>query len=244
MAKNMLSGDLMTLSEMADYLKVAEKTVLRMIQKKEIPCVKIASQWRFDRGLIDQWILSRMNSAETDELTRLILDDPDTVPLSRLIPEKYILTGLDATDREEILHSLVTPLFKEGLVHDIDEYTERLLERENMMPTTLGRGIAMPHIRNPRENLSGTPAIVMGICPGGIAFAPGSSELTYVFFLIYTNSEIAHLRIIGKLNAFLRNFVKFNEFLTAQSPKDISRVLLKYQKTDINLSVNEQKVVR
>ena len=46
MDNKVLSGNLMTLSEIANYLKVAEKTVLRMIQKDEIPCVKIASQWR------------------------------------------------------------------------------------------------------------------------------------------------------------------------------------------------------
>ncbi|HEB11433.1 MAG TPA: DNA-binding protein, partial [Spirochaetales bacterium] len=46
--------DIMTLSEVAQYLKLAEKTVLRMVHRGSIPAVKIASQWRFLRSVINE----------------------------------------------------------------------------------------------------------------------------------------------------------------------------------------------
>ena len=52
-------------------------------------------------------------------------------------------------------------------------------------------------------------------------------NLFICFFLIYTNNDVAHLRIISKINGFLRNIVDFNEFLTAETPKEVMRVLLK-----------------
>ncbi|NBB74869.1 MAG: PTS transporter subunit EIIA, partial [Bacteroidetes bacterium] len=55
--------DVMTLAEAAGYLKVAERTVLRMVHSGEIPCVKVGGQWRFLRTVIDDWLLSRMNFA-------------------------------------------------------------------------------------------------------------------------------------------------------------------------------------
>ena len=177
-----LSGELMTLSETAEYLKVAEKTVLRLIHKKEIPSVKIASQWRFDRGLVDRWILSRMNVSDPDGLTELILKDPDSVPISRLIKEEFIIPGLTPGTRENVLNQLVRPLFETGMVNAPEEYTGRLIERENMMSTSLGRGVAMPHIRNPKENSSSIPAVVLGICREGTQFIAGSNELVYLFF--------------------------------------------------------------
>ena len=54
---------IMTLQEIAGYLKVSEKTILRMVQSGELPGVKISNQWRFVRGVIDEWLSRRMFSA-------------------------------------------------------------------------------------------------------------------------------------------------------------------------------------
>lgn len=227
MEKKSFSDNLMTLAEIASYLKVAEKTVLRMIQKDEIPCVKIASQWRFDRKMIDEWIFSKMKKTKTDELTNLMQKDPDAVPLSRLTDEKFILVDLDPAEHHDFLKNLSKPLVEAGLVDDHERFVEKLISRESMISTALGNGIAMPHIRNPQENTSSTPVIVVGICPEGIEYNAPDKKPVHLFFLIYTNNEIAHLRIISKLNIFLRNSADINEFLTAKTPKDIIKILIK-----------------
>ncbi|HUT25134.1 MAG TPA: helix-turn-helix domain-containing protein [Sumerlaeia bacterium] len=49
---------LLTIEEVADYLKVSPKTVYRMIQRKEIPCYKVANQWRFKWSVIQDWMES------------------------------------------------------------------------------------------------------------------------------------------------------------------------------------------
>ena len=227
MDNNSFSGNLLTLAEIANYLKVAEKTVLRMIQKDEIPCVKIASQWRFDKKLIDEWIHSKMHKIHTDELTLLMQSDPDCVPLSRLTDEHFILLNMKKGSAEDFLKDLSKPLVEAGMVENHERFVEKLISREKMISTALGGGIAMPHIRNPKENTSHRPAIVVGICPEGMEYNAPDDEPVKLFFLIYTNNEIAHLRIISKLNTFLRNFAEFNDFLTAESPKDVIRLLLK-----------------
>ena len=38
---------IMTLAEMADYLKVARRSLLKMAERGDIPATKVASQWRF-----------------------------------------------------------------------------------------------------------------------------------------------------------------------------------------------------
>lgn len=47
---------LMTLSQLAEYLQLGKSTVYKMVQKGEIPGIKIANQWRFDKKEIDEWI--------------------------------------------------------------------------------------------------------------------------------------------------------------------------------------------
>jgi len=47
---------LMTLSQLAEYLQLGKSTVYKMVQKGEIPGIKIANQWRFKKEDIDKWL--------------------------------------------------------------------------------------------------------------------------------------------------------------------------------------------
>lgn len=52
----MSNDEILTLKEVAQLLKVAEKTVYTMAQNKELPAFKVRGQWRFRREAIDRWI--------------------------------------------------------------------------------------------------------------------------------------------------------------------------------------------
>lgn len=51
-----MSDEILTLPEVAQLLKVAEKTVHSMAQKGLLPAFKVGGQWRFKRADLDQWI--------------------------------------------------------------------------------------------------------------------------------------------------------------------------------------------
>ena len=51
-----MPDEILTLPEVAQLLKVADKTVYTMAQNGEIPSFKIRGQWRFKRLDIDAWI--------------------------------------------------------------------------------------------------------------------------------------------------------------------------------------------
>lgn len=51
-----MPDEILTLPEVAQLLKVAEKTVYTMAQKGELPAFKVRGQWRFKRADLDQWI--------------------------------------------------------------------------------------------------------------------------------------------------------------------------------------------
>ncbi len=50
---------IMTLEEVAKYLRVHKSTVYRMAREGTIPSTKVANQWRFKKARIDQWLLER-----------------------------------------------------------------------------------------------------------------------------------------------------------------------------------------
>ena len=51
-----MPDEILTLPEIAQLLKVAEKTVYTMAQRGEIPAFKVRGQWRFKLSDLEQWI--------------------------------------------------------------------------------------------------------------------------------------------------------------------------------------------
>jgi excisionase family DNA binding protein len=51
-----MSDDVLTIREVAEYLKVTEKTVYTLAQQRRIPSFKVGGRWRFRREDIGAWI--------------------------------------------------------------------------------------------------------------------------------------------------------------------------------------------
>ncbi len=59
--------DIMTVKELADYLKIAEKTAYRFASEGKVPGFKVGSAWRFKKEEIDAWIKRQSEAAATQE---------------------------------------------------------------------------------------------------------------------------------------------------------------------------------
>jgi excisionase family DNA binding protein len=49
-------GEILTIKEVAEYLKVTDRTIYRLAGAKKIPAFKVGGTWRFSRADIDEWI--------------------------------------------------------------------------------------------------------------------------------------------------------------------------------------------
>lgn len=59
-------GGILTIKEVAEYLKVTERTIYRLAAAKQIPAFKVGGSWRFSRADIDRWIKQQsMEGLET-----------------------------------------------------------------------------------------------------------------------------------------------------------------------------------
>jgi excisionase family DNA binding protein len=58
---------IMTIGEVADYLKVTERTIYRLAGAKQIPAFKVGGSWRFPRADIDTWIRQQAATAQRTE---------------------------------------------------------------------------------------------------------------------------------------------------------------------------------
>lgn len=56
----------MTLEELAAYLKLPKSTTYKLVQEGRIPGQKLGKQWRFGKQAIDQWLNNEQNSKVGD----------------------------------------------------------------------------------------------------------------------------------------------------------------------------------
>lgn len=52
---------LMTIDDLAGYLKVSRRTIYEWLKHNKIPAVKLVGQWRFQKERIDEWMCKQMN---------------------------------------------------------------------------------------------------------------------------------------------------------------------------------------
>lgn len=52
----MINSGLMTIEDLAEYLKVTRRTIYEWLKHNKIPAVKLVGQWRFRKEKIDAWL--------------------------------------------------------------------------------------------------------------------------------------------------------------------------------------------
>jgi excisionase family DNA binding protein len=218
---------IMTLSEMSDYLKIAKRSLLRMARRGDIPATKVASQWRFMRSVVDDWLISRMKALPDRELETLIESDKLPLPLSAVLRPELVRLDIEDTGKEAVLELLTELLVREKLLdEDATSFRKKLSEREEMVSTAIFPGIAIPHFRKPEECPIPEPRIVVGISRTGVDFNSLDGQPTYLFFLICANQVILHLKIIAELALIFRRPNLVEKLKNSRDPRQVLEVLL------------------
>lgn len=67
-----MNDEILTIKEVAEYLKVNERTIYRLAANGEIPAFKVGNSWRFKRAELEAWIAAqqgdrRATGAEGDQ---------------------------------------------------------------------------------------------------------------------------------------------------------------------------------
>jgi excisionase family DNA binding protein len=50
------ANDILTLEEVAAYLRLTPQTIYKWAQEKRIPGAKLGKEWRFRKSIIDRWL--------------------------------------------------------------------------------------------------------------------------------------------------------------------------------------------
>ena len=214
-----MSDDILTIEEVAKYLRVSERTVYDWAQKGEIPAGKIGTVWRFKKDEIEKWENERLTSS---------LKNP---PVTNLVQVKNILSPdrivlLNHSTKHDALVALAEVLGTAPQIKNRNELTVEILKREELMSTAIGRGIAIPHVR-----LSSVTDLVMavGICRSDIIdFQTIDDVPVRLLFMIAAayNQHAYYLQTLSFFSTKLKNPALKDGLLAAQTPLDAYNLLI------------------
>lgn len=60
-------NEILTIEEVAAYLRLTPQTIYKWAQEKRIPAVKLGKEWRFRKSILDRWIDDQILGRETDD---------------------------------------------------------------------------------------------------------------------------------------------------------------------------------
>ncbi len=196
-----LADRLMTARQVAAYLNVNERTVLKLVSEGALPGVKIGNQWRFRKAMLDTWLDDQMLGVAPQHIEvgtaarapRRMLDLASCFQPGHVIPE------LEASTKIGVVEELATLANRLGLVRDKNWFVGALIERENIMPSAVGNGVAFLHTRYRHPEQVVRPFMVLGRSRGGVDFDALDGRPTHLFFVLGLKFYELHIPWLAKL---------------------------------------------
>ncbi len=119
-----------------------------------------------------------------------------------LTPERIV--RLPPSDKEGCLSQMVSVLSQAPDIQDPDALLKAIVERENILSTGIGFGIAVPHAKIPSVARF---VMALGICKDGIDFDSMDGEPVHIVVMIAgpDGQQDQYLRILARVTLLLRN---------------------------------------
>jgi len=221
-----MDDQLMTAKQLAAYLNVNERTVLKLVADGALPGVKVGNQWRFRKAMIDTWLDDQMlgvlpRQVDTPPLQRSPTSRVELLELASCFQPEHVISALSATTKTTVIEELAARAHELGLVRDRTWFVGALIERENVMPSALAGGIAFLHTlrRNPEQ--VARPFMVLGRSSKGIDFDALDGKPTHLFFVLGLKYEELHLPWLHKLSQMFARDQSVKTILEAGDTKAV-----------------------
>ncbi len=213
-----MDDDILTIEEVARYLRVSERTVYDWAQKGEIPSGKIGTVWRFKKTEIERWVNERLSSNRSSSVFT-------AVQIQNILSPDRILF-LNYAKKRDALVSLAENLAGSTQIKSRQELVAEILRREDLMSTAIGRGIAIPHVR-----LSSVTDLVVSVGVSQVDIIDFQSlddvpvRLLFMIAAAY-NQHAYYLQTLSFFSSKLKNNLLRSALVAAKTPQEVYTLLI------------------
>jgi PTS system nitrogen regulatory IIA component len=193
----------LTRHAVAQSLDLPLSTLDRWVRQGRIPIQRSGEEFEFRESSLRKWAASHHLPFKPPDTAE---ERFETLPLERLEPVMrrggvfYELSGDSAA---EVLASAVAVI--PGIESaDRADLLTRLMDRETLTSTGIGRGIAIPHPRTPLDSLV-TPSITTCFLEKPVDFNAIDDRPVFVLFILLSTSVKVHLHLLSRLSFGVRS---------------------------------------
>lgn len=230
------------IKDVAELLNVSETTIRRWLAEGKIPAYRLHHQYRFSRIEIENWVMSMKQGkgqmlATKEEMGEKLKKMAGTQQFSllRAVNKGVVLEGVPGNTKEEVIRNAMKEIAKE-LNLDADVIADLLLDRENMMPTSLGRGVGVPHTRDflLKEGFD-VVAIVYPKKP--IPYGSLDNIDVHTLFFLFACEDKRHLHLLAKIAHLITDPAGYN-FVKSRPAKPLVLDFIKKWESNLNPAVS------
>ena len=209
---------IMTLDEVAKYLRVSERTVYEWASKGELPGGKLGTSWRFKRDDIEKWVSHKLSP-------RIHLPSSDFPSLSAILkPERTVL--LHSTTKEAALNQLIDLCTDIPNLSNRAELADAVFKREQLMSTGIGLSIAVPHVRlNSIHEIN----VAFGVNESGIKDYDSLDNIPVRIIVLIVAGRDQHtdyIQTLSRISRLLKNPLIRERLFEAKSSSEIYKIVI------------------
>lgn len=222
------------IKDVAELLQVSEKTIRRWVDDEKIPNYRINDQFRFSLMEIENWLMHSQSVHPDfgsyqrcgDQIFPVISRNEKEVPkgglqqfsLYRAIHKGGVYSDIPG-DTKEMLICGTMDCIASSFGMDAEVLSDLLLDREELMPTALNQGIAVPHTRD--FLLPGPFDVVVVVFPEKpIEYGALDGKPVHTLFFLFSSCDKRHLHLLAKL-AHLSSHSEACDLLRLKPSKDM-----------------------
>ncbi len=131
---------------------------------------------------------------------------------------------LKGQTKNDVLYEMAKAAVNESIHEDVETLYDELLDRERLMSTGIGIGIAVPHTRCPETE---TFTVAIGRSAEGVRFDSLDGQPVHLVILIIApgNDRREYLQLLAKVVMKLKDREFFQKLMDAPTPGDIYDII-------------------
>lgn len=200
----------LTISQVSQCLNLPLSTLERWIRQGRIPVSKKGGTCVFRRSVLEKWALNHNLPFSLPEENTKPDDEAKPETLLSAMTRGGVLHQISGNDEDTVLKAAVDQMeFLSDAVRA--ELYDKLLERERLTSTGIGKGVAIPHPRAPLTENADHPRITTCFLEKPVSFRAVDDKPVFVLFILLSASTKTHLHLLSRLAFCVRNnaFVEF-----------------------------------
>jgi excisionase family DNA binding protein len=214
-------GDILTIKQLAEYLMVSEKTVYRMLDRNQLPAIRVGAQWRFRRQDIDQWLADELRRVEL-EGKRGAYDDhePSGLALAPLLDPVNVWLQIHPRSRDELLAFMISEARLDAQ-SDRDLLLGSVRDREMLCSTAMIDQAAFPHPFDPRPFRFSRKRVLLAILPEPLDWLDPHEHRPRIVAMILARSMQGHLLALSRALALFGSVQLVDDLAAASDSESV-----------------------